>query len=291
MLDNKKYKYIYIIWNNINSHFYIGKHITDNLDDGYMGSGLSLKSSIKKYGIENFNKEIIEYCDSLEELNEKEKFYIAFHIGNKYCYNISLGGDGGDLYNCLSDERKKISNKRKSEAKKKYWGKLSEEQKNNKLYKSHEGLKNYRNSLDKDVVIQKMSKISKKFWESMSQSEKNEFCKRRGVSLKGYKYTEEQKVIFSLCKQGKIAINNGNKHIMINPEEFNIYKDKGWVKGSLSNRSGDRNPMYGKKGKNNPNFGKKRNKLSPMIGKLVSKEEFENHFKNLGWVRGKLRKQ
>ena len=61
---------IYKITNLINNKVYIGKTISDRLD--YFGSGIIIKNSIKKYGIENFKKEIIDETLSVKELNEKE---------------------------------------------------------------------------------------------------------------------------------------------------------------------------------------------------------------------------
>ena len=88
-----KYKYFYKITNNINGCFYYGIHSTNDLDDGYMGSGKRLKKAYKKYGVENFTKEILKYFDTLKELNDYEAEIVNEEmINNPCCYNMSLGG-------------------------------------------------------------------------------------------------------------------------------------------------------------------------------------------------------
>ncbi len=88
---------IYKITNNINHKWYIGKH--NGKDPNYMGSGKLLKSAIKKYGINNFSKEVLEECNSLTELNKKEKLWIlkTNAVIDPTSYNLANGGEGGDL--------------------------------------------------------------------------------------------------------------------------------------------------------------------------------------------------
>ena len=71
-----KFHYIYKITNLVTGDIYVGQHTTSNLDDGYMGSGKILIRAIKKYGVENFRKEIQGFYEDKDELNYME--YVRF---------------------------------------------------------------------------------------------------------------------------------------------------------------------------------------------------------------------
>ena len=105
------YYYTYKITNKVNGHFYIGAHKTSNLNDGYMGSGTALKHAIKKYGADKFEKQILKFHHSQEEMYEHEKELVnADLVLNKKSYNIKLGGHGGfDYVNATNTNRIKNS--------------------------------------------------------------------------------------------------------------------------------------------------------------------------------------
>lgn len=87
---------IYKTTNLVNGKFYIGQDSKNN--PNYLGSGDLIKKAINKYGKDNFKKEILEYCESKEELNQQEIYWINELSGITYGYNILEGGQGGDNF-------------------------------------------------------------------------------------------------------------------------------------------------------------------------------------------------
>lgn len=91
--------YIYLIVNKVNGKTYVGQRKSSKEChlDRYMGSGKLLKKAKQKYGIENFEKFLIQYCYSKEETNKAERFWIAeYRRRGKAEYNLANGGDGGN---------------------------------------------------------------------------------------------------------------------------------------------------------------------------------------------------
>lgn len=89
------YYTIYKIINKINGKYYIGKHKTNDLNDGYMGSGKLLHRAFNKYGMECFSKEILHVFLTEEEMNQKEKELVVI---SEETYNLCEGGKGGFSY-------------------------------------------------------------------------------------------------------------------------------------------------------------------------------------------------
>lgn len=89
----KTYYYIYEIVNLINGKTYIGQHTTQDLNDGYMGSGVNLLKAFKKYGKFNFKKEILLFAVNQAALNFFEKCLVTEEfINQQNNYNLREGG-------------------------------------------------------------------------------------------------------------------------------------------------------------------------------------------------------
>lgn len=125
----KRIGIIYKITNLKNGAIYIGKvlekkgielrfkeHLNKPFNESTKNKKTFLSNAIKKYGKENFKIEEIDEAFTIEEMNEKEKFWIkkteAFtNINN---YNMTEGGDGGCYgYKHTEESKKKISENNK----------------------------------------------------------------------------------------------------------------------------------------------------------------------------------
>lgn len=98
-MHTKTYHYLYKITNNLNGKIYIGVHATDNMDDGYMGSGRLIRHAIIKHGVENFTKEVLQTFESTEAMYAAESLVVneSFVLDDN-TYNITVGGNFGGFY-------------------------------------------------------------------------------------------------------------------------------------------------------------------------------------------------
>ena len=89
--------YVYITTNMITGQKYIGKHSTANKSSKYLGSGTRLLLAIKKYGKENFSKEVISSHETEAEayLAEDAMIDTLNAVDSDDFYNIVKGGRGG----------------------------------------------------------------------------------------------------------------------------------------------------------------------------------------------------
>ena len=116
--------FVYEWTNKLDGMRYLGSH-KGTIDDGYIGSGKRFGNAVNKYGIENFERTIVEYIEKEEDILIREQHYLDT-IGcakSPLYYNIALNAGGGDCGNGakISESRKQrfanglvISNKDKA---------------------------------------------------------------------------------------------------------------------------------------------------------------------------------
>lgn len=107
-----KYGRIYIIRNTINNKVYIGQTISsinlrfrNHLSAAKNGGDYIIGKAIRKYGESNFYVELLEEC-LVEELNEREKYWISFFdsTANRNGYNMSVGGNAVKVQKKLNSD-------------------------------------------------------------------------------------------------------------------------------------------------------------------------------------------
>lgn len=195
---------IYRITNKINGKTYIGQHKYKKLNDKYMGSGVHIKRAIKKYGVENFEKEILEFdIPNVELANDWEQMYILFErVKGKAEYNIANGGKGSAGHRCSAETRRKIAEAGKG--RQGYWkGKSRSDETKAKISKSKKGTKHSEDWCNKMSEIMKGRYFTEEWKKKISDSKKGD-----RNPMYGKRYTDEEKRLLSEKNKGK---NKGKK--------------------------------------------------------------------------------
>ena len=80
----------------VTGKFYIGIHSTNNVEDGYLGSGSLLKRSVAKHGAGKHVREILEFLSCRVSLKDRERHIVNEEmLSDPLCMNLKLGGEGG----------------------------------------------------------------------------------------------------------------------------------------------------------------------------------------------------
>ena len=113
---------IYKITNKVNGKVYIGQsvdiykrwssHIRNSKNENCKDYNYPFYRALRKYGVENFDFEILEVCDDVNLLDDKEIAYIKqynsfIHSENSNGYNNTLGGNQGSRGRIKSEEEKR----------------------------------------------------------------------------------------------------------------------------------------------------------------------------------------
>ena len=162
--------YLYEVKNKLNGKIYVGVHKTDNLEDGYMGSGKIILQAIEKHGVENFEKTILEFFPDAETMFQRESEVINEEfLSRDDTYNLRRGGMGGfDWIN--SSGISKFKGRSHSEETKKV-------------------LSDHLKGRERPDI----SEACKKAWSSKSDSEKEAFGEIMSNALTGRKQSTSQR--------------------------------------------------------------------------------------------------
>jgi len=305
--DKKQYHYFYKITNNINGHFYYGVHNTNNLEDGYMGSGIRLRMAYKKYGMENFSKEILKFFNSANEAFEYESEIVTETlVKDDNCYNIQEGGKG--LHSINTVMAKNIYSNETFRCHKSdirlQTGELVgitkgmvvvKDKDNNHLYVSKDD-ERYKNG--ELVSVLKGNKQSKETIEKRSEKIKGKVA----VKDKQYNYflvdiTDPRYLnneLVSISKNRKSVYDKNGKHFFVEENDPRLLsgelfpKEKKEYTGNhinlhnkfveIKHQQGEKNSQYGTCWIHNNKENKK-----------IQKEDLDNWLSN-GWIRGRKMK-
>ena len=146
------FHFIYKTTNLIDGCYYYGVHSTDDIDDGYYGSGKILKRALNKYGKEAFKREIIVlFSDRDSALFYESKLVTVEMIKDHSCYNMCEGGGSPPTRSGIVSHTNKLTGDNRTEKQKKASQNHSEKMKGTKPW--NYGLHNVQEVVNKKDVI------------------------------------------------------------------------------------------------------------------------------------------
>jgi predicted XRE-type DNA-binding protein len=205
----------------ITGRWYIGMHSTNNLEDGYMGSGKRLRHSLRYHGKNNHVKEILEFFDNRELLVEAEiKAITPEMVSNRNRMNLKEGGYGGGGF--WSDEHMMKCSKAGNKA-------FKEKLATDKAFREAKSIKSSENT-KKGMAEGKIKPIDYS-WLGKKHSEKTIklLCEvKKGTG------TCEDNSQFGTCWITKDGLNK-----KIKKDDLGSHLNEGWVKGRFTEIKGE----------------------------------------------------
>lgn len=211
----------------VNGKIYIGKH-EGNENDNYLGSGEIFSLALRKYGKENFKREILRRCETLHELRIWEHVYIKKYHSQDLTigYNIASGDVNTTEFNPMkipevSEKVRKALTGRKAtdETKRKMSDssprrKWTEEQKMN-LSKKMSGRKFTEEHKQKlrEAKLGKSGKLSNSWgrkWTEEQKKKLSESHKGQISAMKGKHHSEESRKKMSIAQKKRLSISDNH---------------------------------------------------------------------------------
>ena len=231
---------IYKTTNSLSGKIYIGTHKTENINDGYFGSGLHIKRALKKYGKRQFIKETLHIFQTPEEMFAKEKELVDETFVNRPdTYNKTVGGEKSEAVSSWTiSRREKIAL-----ATKRQWANPIFCEKMHKVHNDPEFIRK---------ATARLMLQNTKQWSDPT------YCDKMRRHRETYRPTEETKRKMSAALVGRTASENTKntmrdtgkknrgqiwiKHIKtaqcckVSPTDIETFEHNGWVRGRIYQR-------------------------------------------------------